>query len=171
MSATQTFVLHPDSPALQFNPSLGVVVSALIPYSEALRLDAELVRVARGTSALRLAMGDALDALASSGGHHELGFSSLEAYARERCERGGRWAADTRALAHRLKSLSATREALRTGAIGWSTAELLARHVTPESEHVWLKRAREATVRASGGEPFETPPGGSSGRTEGRTFA
>ena len=122
-------------------------MSALIPYSEALRLDAELVRVARGTSALRLAIGEALDALGSSGGHHELGFSSFEAYARERCERSGRWAADTRALWHKLQSLPATREALRIGAIGWSTAELLARHVTAESELAWLEKARGVTVR------------------------
>ena len=122
-------------------------MSALIPYSEALRLDAELVRVARGTSALRLAIGEALDALASSGGHYELGFSSLEAYARERCERTGRRAADTRSLSHKLKSLPQTREALRTGAIGWSTAELLARHVTAESELAWLEKTRETTVR------------------------
>ena len=52
-------------------------MAAPIPYSEALRLDTELVRLARGASALRLAVGEALDALHSSGGHHELGFSSL----------------------------------------------------------------------------------------------
>jgi hypothetical protein len=122
-------------------------VAAPIPYSEALRLDAELVRLARGASALRLAVGEALDALFSSAGHHELGFSSLEAYARERCERTGRWAADTRWLARKLQSLPRTREALRTGTIGWSTAELLARHVTAESEPEWLEKARKATVR------------------------
>jgi hypothetical protein len=122
-------------------------VAELIPYSEVLRLDAELVRVARGASALRLAIGAALHALGSSGGHHELGFSSLDAYTRERCERAGRWAADTRALWHRLQSLPATREALEIGALGWSTAELLARHVTAESELTWLEKARGVTVR------------------------
>jgi hypothetical protein len=122
-------------------------VAALIPYSEALRLDSELFRVARGASALRLAVGEALHALASSGGHHELGFSSLEAYARERCERSGRWAADTRALWCKLVSVPATRDALQSGAIGWSTAELLARHVTSDSELFWLEKARAVTVR------------------------
>jgi hypothetical protein len=127
--------------------SREVRLAALVPYSEALRLDAELVRIARGASALRLAVGEALDALSSSGGHHELGFSSLEAYARERCERTGRWAADTRALARKLGSLPRMREELRSGNIGWSTAELLARHVSTESELAWLERARGATVR------------------------
>src|SRR5687768_17718620 len=105
-------------------------MAALLPFSEVARLDAELVRIGRGVSAVRLAVGEALDALSASGGHHELGFSSLEAYARERCERTGRWAADTRALAKRLGSLPRTREALQLGVIGWSTAELLTRHVT-----------------------------------------
>jgi hypothetical protein len=92
-------------------------------------------------------VGEALDALSSSGGHHELGFSSFEAYARERCKRTGRWAADTRALARKLGSLPRTREELRSGSIGWSTAELLLRHVSAESEHGWLEKARGATVR------------------------
>src|SRR6185503_8607326 len=122
-------------------------MAALIPFSEALRLDSELARLARGAQALRLAVGALLDALSSSGGHHELGFSSLEAYARERCERTGRWAADTRALARKLESLPKIRDALRSGTIGWSTAELLARHVTAESEREWLERARTVTVR------------------------
>jgi hypothetical protein len=124
-----------------------VPLAALIPYSEALRLDAELVRLARGASALRLAVGEALDVLSSTGGHHELGFSSLEAYARERCARTGRWAADTRALARRLQFLPRLREELRSGTVGWSTAELLARHVTVDSELEWLERARRTTVR------------------------
>jgi hypothetical protein len=34
-----------------------------------------------------------------------------------------------------------------SGTIGWSTAELLARHVTAESELEWLEKARNATVR------------------------
>jgi hypothetical protein len=92
-------------------------------------------------------VGVALDALSASGGHHELGFSSLEAYARERCARSGRWAADTRALAKRLRGLPRTREALQLGVIGWSTAELLARHMTGDSEVEWLGRAGQATVR------------------------
>jgi hypothetical protein len=122
-------------------------MAALLPFSEVARLDSELVRIGRGVAAVRLVVGEALDALSASGGHHELGFSSLEAYARERCERTGRWAADTRALAKRLRGLPRTREALQLGIIGWSTAELLARHVTADSEVEWLGRACRATVR------------------------
>ncbi len=122
-------------------------MSVLIPLGEAVRLDAELVRAGRGASAIRLAVGEALDALSSAGGHHELGFSSFEAYARERCERTGRWAVDTRWVAQRLRPLPRIREALRAGVLGWSTAELLARHVSADSELEWLERARGMTVR------------------------
>jgi len=122
-------------------------LSAQLPFSETLRLDAELVRLVRGSSAVRLELGRALEALATADGHHELGFSSFEAYARERCERSARWATETRLLAKRLEFLPKTSEALRAGAIGWSTAELLARHVTAESEVAWLEKARAATVR------------------------
>src|SRR5687767_1306874 len=109
-------------------------MAALVPFSEVERLDGALVRLGRGVSALRLDVGTALDRLSSSGGHHELGFSSLEAYARERCERTGRWAADSRALAQTLSRLPRIRDALRAGTLGWSTAELLARHVTADTE-------------------------------------
>jgi hypothetical protein len=100
-----------------------------------------------GGASVRLALGRAHETLAASGGQYELGFSSFEAYARERCERTGRWAADTRALSRKLEFLPKTREALRSGAIGWSTAELLARHVTADSEFAWLEKARSVTVR------------------------
>ncbi|MCZ7683738.1 MAG: hypothetical protein M5U28_35215 [Sandaracinaceae bacterium] len=61
---------------------------------EALRMDEGLVRMARSETAVRLAMGDAFVALEN--GWQELGFSSFEAYVRERCVRSARWARDTR---------------------------------------------------------------------------
>ncbi|MFW6031681.1 MAG: hypothetical protein ACOC9T_03740, partial [Myxococcota bacterium] len=48
-------------------------------------IDAQLRSLGRGEGRLRLELGDALDALAQAHAHHALGFSSLEAYARERC--------------------------------------------------------------------------------------
>ena len=58
-------------------------MAAVIPLDEARRLDAELVRIGRGASAMRLLVGEALAALSAAGGHHELRFSSFEAYARD----------------------------------------------------------------------------------------
>lgn len=66
-------------------------------------LDEELYRLARGAGRLRLRIGQALHRLGD--GYHELGFSTLGAYALERCCRGGRWAAESRALARRLQAL------------------------------------------------------------------
>jgi hypothetical protein len=109
-------------------------------------LDEELYRLARGAGRLRLRIGQALHRL--DDGVHELGFSTLGAYALERCCRGGRWAAESRALARRLQSLPQLTEALETGSIGWSMAELLARHATPQAEAALLQVARRKTVQA-----------------------
>jgi hypothetical protein len=109
-------------------------------------IDEELHRLARGTGRLRLRIGQALHRL--GGGFHELGFSTLGAYALERCSRSGRWAAESRALARRLESLPRLSEALETGSVGWSMAELLARHATPQTEAALLQVARNKTVQA-----------------------
>jgi len=110
------------------------------------QLDAELHRLARGAGRLRLRIGQALHRLGE--GIHELGFSSLGAYALERCNRGARWAAETRTLARRLCSLPQLTDALESGAIGWSMAELLARHATAQTEAALLQIARGKTVAA-----------------------
>src|SRR6187455_879249 len=123
-------------------------MTALVPFDEVASLDAELIRLGRGMASVRLRAGEALEALASRSGHHELGFSSLDAYARERCQRSGRWAADTRALARRLLQLPLIRSALQRGEISWSMAELVARIAAPHDEREWLGRARHSTVRA-----------------------
>ncbi len=120
---------------------------SVVPFEEILRVDGELYRLVRTGSAVRLQMAEALEALASSGGHGELGFVSVEAYARERCDRSGRWAADLRSMARRLAGLPRVRLALARGEIGWSMAEVLARAVTPGEEEAQLAQARRSTVR------------------------
>jgi hypothetical protein len=111
--------------------------------------DAQLARLSRTAARDRLRLGEALLALADADGHHELGFSSLEAYALERCERGSRWARSSRSLARALRDrgLVHIRRALRTGAVGWSMAELLAKHATAETELDLLLASASKTVR------------------------
>jgi hypothetical protein len=109
-------------------------------------LDAELCRVALSVGVLRLAMAEGLEALARGGGHHDLGFASVEAYALERCERSARWVQASRALARRLASLPAIRGALVRGEIGFCMAQVIA-GLAQGSEARWLEEARHRTVR------------------------
>ena len=118
-----------------------------VDLEEVRALDWELVRLSRGAGRLRLRIGQALLRLEGEGDFHELGFPTLSAYAYERCSRSGRWAAESRALARRLAELPAIRDALERGRIGWSTAEVLARYATAESEGELLAEARGRTVR------------------------
>lgn len=106
-----------------------------------------LAELARGDGRARLGLGELLEQLASRAGHHELGFSSLDAYARERCGRSGRWALESRTLARRLANLPLLRAALGSGALGWCMTELVARHATPHTEAELLDLALRSTVR------------------------
>jgi len=112
------------------------------------RADMELVRLARGGGALRLAVGEGLLALRRRGLDLDLGFSSTGAYALERLGRRPRWADESRRVAERLELLPAIRDAVRSGELGWSMAELLARHAQPDTEARLLAAARDLTFRA-----------------------
>lgn len=109
-------------------------------------LDATLASLAREEGALRLRLGQVLEVL-GRGAVLELGFSSLGAYAVERCERSARWAEAARCLARRLEELPELRRATAMGRASWSMAELLARVATPDDEARWLERAESRTVR------------------------
>ena len=69
-------------------------------------LDATLASLAREETALRLRLGQLLEVI-GRGAVFELGFSSLGAYAVERCERSARWAEAARCLARRLEDAAA----------------------------------------------------------------
>lgn len=110
--------------------------------------DGELVRLAKGQNRVRYSMGQALVRFDERGGHRELGFSSLGAFAAERCSRSGRWVADTRAMARRLSGLPLLEGALVRGELNWSMVELVCRHATAETEAVLVELAKCSTVRA-----------------------
>jgi hypothetical protein len=116
------------------------------------QLDAPLVRVAREDAGSRLRLGQVLEVMQRRACCLELGFSSLGAYALERCERSKRWAEVARCLARRLEVLPLLRVELATGRISWSKAELLARllagkEAQPRSETYWLELGRSHTLR------------------------
>ena len=110
------------------------------------RLDARLASLSRDEAALRLRLGQVLEVL-SRGGVFDLGFSSLAAYALERCDRSARWAEAARCLARRVEALPELRHAMATGKVSWSMGELLARVAQPEDEAGWVALAESRTVR------------------------
>jgi hypothetical protein len=110
------------------------------------QLDAKLASLARAEAPLRLRLGQALEAL-GHGGHFELGFSSVAAYALERCDRSVRWAEAARCLARRVERLPALRRAIGHGKVSWSMGEILARVAQPEDEAGWIEAAESRTVR------------------------
>jgi len=116
------------------------------PSAELVQLDAALASLACDEAVLHLHLGQALEVI-GRGAVFDLGFSSLAAYAIERCERSGRWAEGARCLARRVERLPGLRRALATGRVSWSMGELLARVAEPESEAGWLEAAEGRTVR------------------------
>ncbi len=113
-------------------------------------LDLELRHLVRGEAQLRLRIGTMLHALFRTGGHRELGFSSIDAYVEERCGQSRWWGRDTRALARRLeeKGLTQVRAALRAGRIPWTMADLLSRHASAADERFWIDEAASETLRS-----------------------
>ncbi|MFW6085767.1 MAG: hypothetical protein ACODAG_01070, partial [Myxococcota bacterium] len=124
--------------------SAGVRPSLDGPVEE---VDRELVRLARGGAALRLRLGEILVEMVRRVAHQDLGFSSIDAFVRERCGLDARWAADSRALARKLAGLPRLRAALMEGAVGWCMAEVVAGKATAESEAFLVGLARRSTVR------------------------
>lgn len=131
-----------------------------------LRADDEaLARLGRSHAWMRLRLGELLDAHHRSGGHHELGFSSIDAYALERCGRPKRWCAESRRVARRIREreLGQVRRAMQSGRLSWSMAELVVRNATAADEAELLERARRSTVRemrmhlSPDGGPVEPP--------------
>jgi hypothetical protein len=110
-------------------------------------LDAELARRAVDAGRLRFEMGRGLDLLERLGGDHALGFSSIEAYALERCERSASWTQKARGLARRLEALPAVAEALISGSLNWSLAAVVASVARPDGADFWLAEASRRTVR------------------------
>src|SRR5262245_6982189 len=120
------------------------------------KLDAALAARSQSEAALRLRLGQALEA-ASRSACFDLGFSSLTAYALERSERRGRWVEGARCLARRLEALPALRRAVACGQVSWSKAVLVARVATPNDEARWVEAARRLTVRELGARLKESP--------------
>src|SRR5688572_18799414 len=115
-------------------------------HGEVERLDGALASFAGAEAGLRLRLGQVLEVL-GRGKHFELGFSSIAAYALERCDRSVRWVEAARCLARRLEPLPELRRAVACGGVSWSMGELLARVAQPRDEAQWIEAAASRTVR------------------------
>jgi hypothetical protein len=121
------------------------VGQAGLSYAELRRLDREQARLARGNVRDRLALGVVLARMGAR--FKELGFRTFGMYVHERLSLGPRWCGDTRTLARRLDEQPAIREALLRGRVGWSMAELLARHSSVDDEGELLAAVEGLTLR------------------------
>jgi len=110
--------------------------------------DDRIAALGRGLGALRLALGEGL-LRPSTGDIHDFGFPTFESYVREALGRTGRWGADVRGLARRLRDLPHLGAALASGRLSLSVVELVARLATPDDEAEWVDRvtARGVNVR------------------------
>jgi hypothetical protein len=115
-------------------------------HGEAEQLDGRLASFAHAEAGLRLRLGQLLEVL-GRGRHFELGFSSIAAYALERCDRSVRWVEAARCLARRLEALPELRRAVAYGSVSWSMGELLVRVAQPRDEACWIEAAASRTVR------------------------
>jgi hypothetical protein len=110
-------------------------------------VDALLVRVARGRWALDLALGEALDVLATGSRVVELGFSGLGDYARERLGIAASTAQKMVRFARRLRERPLLRAAVQ-GEVTFLAAEAVLPRASGEDEAAWVERARRQTVSA-----------------------
>ena len=138
----------------------------------------ELLRLTRGLGGLRLAIADGIDRIerierfdriGASGGVKYLGFSSLDAYGRERLGRSGRWLGDARTLNRRLAMLPLIRQAYLSGRLSTSKVKLVARALTRNGdtddasqrtaiEHASRHSVRELRARlGEAAEPIQRP--------------
>jgi hypothetical protein len=115
-------------------------------FEELESLDRDLARLAWSAGALRFAIALGLSALAK-GGYRDLGFPSMAAYGRERCERRSRWTEQSLALARRAANLPLLRAALLSGRVSWSKAVIIGRAAGPGDEAEWLAAASALSVK------------------------
>jgi len=97
-----------------------------------------------------------------SGVHLHLGFASFAEYVERLFGYGPRWTEERLRVAEGLAKLPEMEQALRDGAITWSTARELTRVAAPANEGQWLQAAKGRTAReveemVAGHRPGEGP--------------
>src|SRR5438552_1175426 len=118
------------------------------PHDAALLLDGWLRRLAAQDARGRIVLGRLARAFLRRRGHHDLGFSRLGDYSRERLGISAREHQSLATVSARLERLPQLRAAFADGLLSWAQIRLLTAVATPEDEAEWLARAEGRTVRA-----------------------
>src|SRR3954468_3825251 len=111
-------------------------------------VDALFVRVARGRGALDIAVGEALDVLATGARVLDLGYSCVGDYARERLGIAASTAQKMVRFARKLRERPILRAAVRAGEVTRRAAEAVMPMAQGEHAAAWVERARRQTVFA-----------------------
>ena len=112
-----------------------------------LLLDGLLARVARGRSAVDVALCEGLGALSVGDGALRLGFSGVGDYARERLGLAARTGQSLARLGRALAERPLLRAAVRSGEVSLRAAQAVLPVAAGADEAAWVERARSMTVR------------------------
>jgi hypothetical protein len=110
-------------------------------------LDEIIRRLSQSLARHELDFSQRLLAFHQADGWRRLGYATESQYARERLGISRSSLVARRALAARLEGLPAVTKALGSAQIGVEAALQLVRIATPCTEHAWLERARQRTVK------------------------
>ncbi len=119
----------------------------LLRDEAALLIDELLVKVARGSGAIAVAMGECLDVLCTGDGPMRLGYANLGDYVREELSLAPRTAKEWAKLARDLRTRPLLRAAVRAGEVDLKKALAIVGVAIGDSESEWVKRAKQDTVR------------------------
>ena len=119
----------------------------LLRDEAALLIDELLVKVARGSGAIAVAMGECLDALCTGDGPMRLGYANLGDYGREELSLAPRTAKEWAKLARDLRTRPLLRAAVRSGEVDIKKAIAIVGVAVGDSEAEWVDRAKRDTVR------------------------
>src|SRR5260221_5839434 len=133
---------HPSAPEPSFEP---------LPIREEpldwQRAHEELSELAKTRARLDWQEGMALLHALRSGAHVMLGFGTFAEYVERLLGYRPRWTSERLRVAEALEQLPELEQALRDGAVSWSSVRELSRVAVPENEHEWLKVAQGRTLR------------------------
>jgi len=112
----------------------------------AMTLDKRLRVLSRGSALVQRAVGKGLALLAETSGFQALGYSTLDAYARQRLGVSGRHARDLAAIEKRMPGFPCIDLAYQEGRLNFSQVREMLRYIEPIDDADWARVAEGLTV-------------------------